>query len=146
MSSDFWFKVYCSTIKNNSKGLKVIYQRGKPYFFHQKSEGIYLKAWSLAGFWKIENSGGSGTAPVKWLPLWRPCLPKIYCGGPKGSIIFPSWFTVAIFGLQCGFVWQLHISFMASQWSCWSFSFGSNWPNVKYWIEENYWCRCFCSL
>ena len=21
--------------------------------------------------------------PVKWPPLWRPCLPKIYRGGPE---------------------------------------------------------------
>ena len=32
-----------------------------------------------AGFWERENGGG---VPVKWPPLWCPCLPKIYRGGP----------------------------------------------------------------
>ena len=53
--------------------------------------GKAAKAWSLAGFCEIEN--GSGGAPVKWLPLWHRCIPKIYHGGheekklgPKGQV------------------------------------------------------------
>ena len=44
--------------------------------------GKVAKAWSLAGFLKIENSSGSRGALLKWLPLWRPCLPKIYRSSP----------------------------------------------------------------
>ena len=29
----------------------------------------------------MENSGSG--SPVKWPPLWSPCLPKIYRGGPE---------------------------------------------------------------
>ena len=32
--------------------------------------GMAANAWSLAGFWEIENS--SGSMPVKRPPLWRP--------------------------------------------------------------------------
>ena len=49
--------------------------------------GKVAKAWSLAGFLKIENSSGSRGALLKWLPLWRPCLPKIYRGGPEDQKI-----------------------------------------------------------
>ena len=44
--------------------------------------GKAAKAWSLAGFWETEICGGSSGVPVKWQPLWRPCLPQIYGGGP----------------------------------------------------------------
>ena len=40
------------------------------------------KAWSFAGFWEIEYGGGSESLLMNWLPLWHPCLPKIYLGGP----------------------------------------------------------------
>ena len=49
--------------------------------------GKASKAWSLAWFWEIENGIGSG-ALVKWLSLWRPCLPKIYRGGPEMHMWF----------------------------------------------------------
>ena len=39
-------------------------------------EAKAAKAWS---FWDIEN----GSALMMWLPLWCPCLPKIYHGGPE---------------------------------------------------------------
>ena len=52
----------------------------------QGSQGF----WSLAGFWEIENCGSSGGALVKWLPLWRPCLPKIYCGSPENQSKFQN--------------------------------------------------------
>ena len=44
--------------------------------------GKAAKAWSLAWFWEIENGSGSGSVQVKWPPLFRRCLPKIYLGGP----------------------------------------------------------------
>ena len=48
--------------------------------------GKAAKAWSLAGFWEIENGGGSGGVPVKWPPVWQPYLPKIYRGGPVVNV------------------------------------------------------------
>jgi hypothetical protein len=38
---------------------------------------------SLGWILRIENGGGSVDAPVMWPPLWHPCLPKIYLGGPE---------------------------------------------------------------
>ena len=49
--------------------------------------GKAAKAWTLARFWGLESGGGSGT-PAKWPPLWLPCLPKIYCGGPEASLMY----------------------------------------------------------
>jgi hypothetical protein len=43
---------------------------------------------------------------VKWLSLWRPCLPKIYCGGPD----YASNFTV---GLK-----QQHRTRLNGNWAC----------------------------
>ena len=40
--------------------------------------GKAAKAWSC---------GDSGSVLVKWPPLWRPCLPKIYRGGPEHTYI-----------------------------------------------------------
>ena len=48
--------------------------------------GKAAKAWSFAEFWELKNGGGSGCALVKWPPVWRPCLPKIYHGGPVVNV------------------------------------------------------------
>ena len=52
---------------------------GPPQEARQPRTGPWL------GFWEIEN--GRGGMPVKWQPLWHPCLPIIYRGGPASSII-----------------------------------------------------------
>ena len=54
--------------------------------FRDATGGKAAKAWSLAGFWELEK-GGCRSAPVKWPPLWLPCLPKIYRGGSE----YYSW-------------------------------------------------------
>ena len=57
------------------------------------------------GFWEIGNGSDRGGASVKWPPLWHPCLPKIYHGGPvlhsmdekktflKIIYLWPTWNT-----------------------------------------------------
>ena len=54
------------------------------------TRGKAAKAWSLARFSELESGGSSGGAPAKWPPLWLPCLPKIYRGGPNYLIDKPS--------------------------------------------------------
>ena len=59
--------------------------------------GKAAKAWSLARFSELESGGSSGGAPAKWPPLWLPCLPKIYRGGPEKYIgIMTSYFGQAV--------------------------------------------------
>ena len=43
---------------------------------------IHCICRATTGFWGAENGSGSCGTHVKWPPLWQPCLPKIYRGGP----------------------------------------------------------------